>query len=321
MHLVTSRPVPRRSLLFAGIALALTAAARPAPSPVEWSEPARLASRALLLDAAAAGDRLVAVGERGIILVSTDRGASWKQARVPTRTLLTGVFMHDAKLGWAVGHDETILRTHDGGGTWELLHSDPAAEKPLLDIWFRDIDHGFAVGAYGDFLRTDDGGDTWHRQTISQDDFHLNQIAAAGDGTLYIAAEAGHFYRSADGGATWTALPTPYDGSFFGVLPTADGGVLIFGLRGKLFRSADRGTTWTGVATGTEATLMTGLELAPGQIVVAGLAGAVLVSEDSGRTFEGHSRADRLGGVALAALDGRVWLFGEDGPHALEVSR
>ena len=50
-------------------------------------------------------------------------------------------------------------------------------------------------------------------------DFHLNRIVGASGSRLYIAAEAGHLYRSDDAGRTWNELPSPYEGSFFGVLP------------------------------------------------------------------------------------------------------
>lgn len=280
--------------------------------------PARLAPHSLLLDAAERGALWVAVGERGHILTSKDKGVSWSQSPVPTRVLLTAVWMVDERLGWAVGHDETILRTKDGGATWESVYTDPDAERPLLDVWFSDAENGFAVGAYGAFLVTADGGTSWSERPISEDDFHLNALAASADGTLYIAAEAGHLYRSDDRGATWRALPSPYDGSFFGVLPLADGALLAYGLRGELFRSTDRGENWTAVASGTQATLMSGLELGGGRVVIAGLAGALLVSDDSGMTFRGSPQADRKGNVALLGAPGRLVLFGEGGARPLE---
>ena len=95
---------------------------------------------------------MVVVGERGIVLLSDDRGATWKQAKVPTRALLTAVYFHDARLGWVVGHDETILRSEDGGETWTRTHAAPDREQPLLDVWFKDTDTGFAFGAYGTIL-------------------------------------------------------------------------------------------------------------------------------------------------------------------------
>ena len=105
-----------------------------------------------------AGSRLVVVGERGHVLLSDDDGASWAQASVPVRVLLTAVHMRGERTGWAVGHDATILRTRDGGETWTPVHRAPEEELPLLDVWFRDQSVGFAVGAYGYFLATRDGG-------------------------------------------------------------------------------------------------------------------------------------------------------------------
>ena len=134
----------------------------------EQAAKAPLAASSLLLDAAARDGVVVAVGERGHILVSTDEGRSWRQADVATRALLTGVFMHDARLGWAVGHDEVVVRTRDGGLTWERVHSAPEHEKPLLDVWFADARTGLAVGAYGGLLATRDGGDTWDAEPRSR---------------------------------------------------------------------------------------------------------------------------------------------------------
>src|ERR1044071_614770 len=56
-----------------------------------------LASSSLLLDLSMAGSRMVAVGERGHVLLSDDQGATWRQAKsVPTRAMLTAVFFIDA---------------------------------------------------------------------------------------------------------------------------------------------------------------------------------------------------------------------------------
>ncbi|MCM2268972.1 MAG: YCF48-related protein [Thermoanaerobaculia bacterium] len=314
-------------MLRAAVAALLVIAATAAPAPAagesggQRSIPARLAPRSLLLDGDSRGALAVAVGERGHVLVSRDGGASWTQADVPTRAMLTGVYLHDESLGWAVGHDETIVRTRDGGATWELVRSAPEAERPLLDVWFRDAGHGFAVGAYGAFLVTADGGSTWEERPIAADDYHLNQIAVAADGTLYLAAEAGHVYRSDDGGESWTALATPYEGSYFGALPLADGAVLVFGLRGHLYRSEDRGATWQEIPTGVEATLMAGLELDGGDVVIAGLAGVLLRSGDGGRSFAAEAFDDRRGHAGVMRAGDVVYLLGDGGTRRLEGGR
>ncbi|MDE0330766.1 MAG: YCF48-related protein [Nitrospinae bacterium] len=287
---------------------------------------ARLAPKSLLLDGASAGARLVVVGERGHVLVSADGGVSWKQARVPVRALLTAVHMHDARIGWAVGHDAVILRTEDGGLTWRVAHHAPEEERPLLDVWFRDERVGFAVGAYGYFLATSDGGHTWKPRTIDKDDFHLNAIVPAGPSRLFIAGEAGAIYRSDDGGGAWRKLPSPYTGSWFSALPLDADRLLLLGLRGSMFRSENGGESWTQVSTRTKATLTGALLVKPGLLLVTGLEGALLVSRDGGRSVSTDAvfrpLTSRLGiSKALALSGGGVLLLGEFGAKRLPGAR
>ena len=280
--------------------------------------PAPLAAKSLLADADAAGPRVVAVGQRGHILFSDDNGASWTQARVPARALLTAVHMHDEKTGWAVGHDAVILRTDDGGGTWRLMHRAPEEERPLLDVWFRDRDTGFAVGAYGYFLATRDGGGTWTSRAVSKDDFHLNEIVPAGEERLFMAAEAGVAYRSDDGGNTWRELPSPYTGSWYGALVLDRDRILLHGLRGRLFRSEDGGESWTRVATGTTATLTDAARLPGGGVLITGLEGVLLTSRDRGGSVSATRLPSREGITsALPLADGSVLLTGEFGVRRL----
>jgi photosystem II stability/assembly factor-like uncharacterized protein len=320
-------------------AIGYSADQAPASAGIEYSEMAHLASRSLLLDAAMAGTRMVIVGERGHVLLSDDQGKQWRQARVPTRATLTGVFFLNAQLGWAVGHDEVILRSEDGGENWTRTHFAPEKQQPLLDVWFADADNGFAFGAYGTILASHDGGRTWTEQifephpllekpalpketTTKKDeydvegaasDMHLNAVAQAADGKLYLAAEAGHLFRSDDAGATWLELPSPYEGSFFGVLPLDGSSVLAFGLRGHLFRSDDAGLTWQPLSVATTAMLTNAVRLDGGAIVITGLAGALLVSRDDGRSFELFAQDDRKGMAAVLAAGTTLVTAGEAG--------
>ncbi len=283
---------------------------------------APLASRSLLLDAACVGDRIWAVGERGHMLFSRDKGRSWSQVQVPTRATLTGVTFHDELTGWAVGHEGIILRTRDGGKQWEAVRSVPDDDRPLLDVWFQDASRGFAIGAYGICLCTDDGGTSWREVRISEDDWHLHHMVRSKSGRLYIAAESGQIYRSDDDGATWITLPSPYEGSFFGLIPLAKDALLVFGLRGHVFRSEDAGKTWKQIPTGTVATLADGLRLSDGRILLAGLAGTVLVSQEQDMAFEPIPGPGRLGVWAVIETDSPgLVCFGEQGATPLALGK
>lgn len=311
--------MPRQwSLSAALIAVALHGAAAGAECGGASIE-APLASRSLLIDGTSVGERLVAVGERGHILVSDDEGGTWRQSRVPTRALLTAVHMHDSVTGWAVGHDAVILRTDDGGDSWQVLHCAPEEERPLLDVWFRDRETGFAVGAYGYFLATRDGGRSWEDRMISEDDFHHNFLVPAGtsgpDGhRLIIAGEAGSIYRSDDGGGTWDRVSSPYAGSWFGGVALDRERLFLAGLKGHLFGSDDGGLSWRQVHTGVGATLTSIARLQSGAILVTGLEGVLLSDSDGSGKFSLsrlQSRTGLSGSIELA--DGRLLLLGEFG--------
>lgn len=258
------------------------------------------ASRVLVLGLATAGARVVAVGERGVILLSDDEGRTWRTARSPASATLTDVRFHDAKLGLAVGHDETILRTEDGGETWAQVHAAPKQNRPLLAVVFVDASRALAAGAYGAWLASADSGRTWQEGRPFESDQHLNALSLAPDGALVVAGETGLLARSTDGGRTFAPLPSPYKGSYFGVLATPDGGLVVHGLRGNVFRSTDNGATWMPVApAGMRATLLGGTLAPDGRVLLVGREGAILASADQGRTFAATRSAD---GKALAAI-------------------
>ncbi len=278
----------------------------------------------LLLDVANAGQRLVAVGQRGHIIYSNDQGKSWTQAKVPTRQLLTAVYFVDAQHGWAVGHDAQILATTDGGETWALQFEDPERESPLIDVWFEDLEHGFAVGAYGTLLETSDGGQSWEDVADlldNEDGAHLNSIIQVKDAGLLIAGEMGMIFRSADNGLTWETLESPYEGSLFGALPLMQSrSLLVFGLRGSVFRSTDFGDSWQQITLPGDGSepfkfgLAGASTLPDGSVVLVGNGGSVAVSHDDGLTFSVSNLADRkpLSSV-VAGADGQLVTVGQGG--------
>ena len=189
---------------------------------------APLAPKSLLLDAARAGGRIVAVGERGHILLSSDSGGSWRQVAAPTQATLTAVHFFDDRLGWAVGHDAVILRSGDGGESWERVNFDPETGTPLFDVYFTDVDHGFAIGAYGLFLESADGGRSWHGVATGTD-VMLTDACRLADGRIIVSGLGGVLLSSGDGGRTFTVHAQPDRRGISAVVAAPDGGVVLVG--------------------------------------------------------------------------------------------
>lgn len=286
------------------------------------SLPSALASQSLMLDVVLAGQRLVAVGERGFILLSEDEGQSWRQVSSPVSVTLTRVVFPSATRGWAVGHAGVVLHTQDGGLSWskqldgeqaarleleaaQQAHSAQPSEqsqqqleaaqllfeegpdKPFLAVHFFDEQQGVILGAYGLAFETRDGGASWQsiRERLDNPSaLHLYDIHELA-GELFIAGEQGLLLRSVDQGLHFAALQSPANGTLFGLLATDAQGLLAFGLRGKTYLSEDHGDSWRTVPNNLPVTLTAGARLADGSLMLVDESGRTLISRDHGHSF------------------------------------
>jgi photosystem II stability/assembly factor-like uncharacterized protein len=301
------------ALLLAALALLPSAAGAQGAVQPALERPAltvRHPERAVLLGAARAGARVVAVGERGIALFSGDEGQHWEQARVPVSVTLTAVRFADPMHGYATGHGGTVLGTSDGGQSWkrvldgrqiaqvmlaaakasgdaaalksaERLVAD-GADKPLLDLLVFDAKRVLVVGAYGIALFTNDSGATWNTWRARLDnpkELHLYAVRQRGD-RIVIAGEQGLVLQSVDRGANFKRLTTPYAGSYFTAVLPDDKTTVVAGLRGNAWRSADLGATWSLVPSPGPVSIIASAIGADGDLLLANQAGFVLVLAD-----------------------------------------
>jgi len=273
----------------------------------------------LMLDAVDTGKTLVAVGERGSILVSTDQGASWTPGATTFKSTLTCVcFDADGRQGWAAGHDGLILATRDGGQSWNLSYRSQDPENSFLDIAIIAPGRILAVGAFGLAMESRDWGHNWDPVRIGAGDRHFNHVGRSSKGRILLTGESGLVVESADKGDTWSELPTPYEGSFFGSLELADGRLLIHGLRGHVFISADN-KGWTEVPTPTPSLLACSLRLADGRLLLAGQARCWLIGSGEPLSFKAWNPSLTSGvSCLLQTRSGDLFAFGEAGITRLQ---
>ena len=333
-------------------AILLPLAASAAPESGVLARPAlkaeHLQSRAFLA-LAVAGTRMVAVGERGLVALSDDNGASWRQASSPVSSTLTSVTFVDARLGWAAGHAGIILHTVDGGINWtvqtdgvavarQVQASAPAGDtgmarlaaqlvadgpdKPFLDIRFSDASHGVAVGAYGLAVRTADGGRSWTsfmHLVPNPKGLHLYAARMVND-SVWLAGEQGFLARSADGGASFAQLDTPYRGSYFALAPTGNG-VVVAGLKGNAYQVSQDGAAFTRIEGGPPISFSGVTTLGDGRLAFANQAGQVLLASIDGARLAALPAAPRAPLSALAqAADGRLVLAGAGGLATIDAA-
>jgi len=327
------------------LGLAAAGPARAAGLADSLERPAARVSRpaqAVLLGLAVAGQRLVAVGERGLIVLSDDAGASWRQVATPLSATLTAVRFPTPTHGWAVGHRGVILHTTDGGERWTVqlegrafadraladaqARGDAAAlaearrlqrdgaDKPFLDISFDDAERGIAVGAYNLCARTDDGGRHWQPcmgQLGNPQAAHLYAVARAGD-HVFIAGEQGLLLRGAGHDGRFTAVPLAYAGSLFCIGAAPNGDVVVGGLRGHAFVSTDRGRSFTALPGATAASFSAATHAPSTSLLLATQLGDVLAYDGARRRLVPLPTPPLPSLTGMAAHPSGAWVLTSD---------
>jgi photosystem II stability/assembly factor-like uncharacterized protein len=300
--------------------LLVTAAAAPLSAAVPDTDTALWrATNGLVLGLARAGNRIVAVGSNGTILLSDDEGTTWRLTKSPTDELLTSVVFATPTEGWAVGQDETIIHTTDAGVTWTGQYIKKDSDQTLFSVISLAPGHLFASGAYNLTLETQDGAH-WTEGKIpaTDDDYHLNCAVARGNDIL-VTGEAGHaFIRYA---GAWTPLKLPYDGSQFACALGADGSFYSFGLRGTAFRALPGARDWTRLVSNTQRSFFGAANLSNGSIAIVGSNGLLaLFDPATNRMRELPSpTADTLSAV-IEAHGGKLIVAGDDGVQLVDPS-
>lgn len=180
-----------------------------------------------------------------------DGGVSWTQVSLPSGSKVTSLHWIDEKDAYAIG-PETLLRTKDGGTTWE-------ARPIAAGNTFNSIDCAslseciLTVTAGNELVKTTDGGET---DTVKTTSSSLIYGAAYASQTQIVAVGAsGATVLSSDGGATFTPSSSDIGGEYSELRAGPDGIVLAPGAKGDLALSGDSGQTWRVVSTQTSADL------------------------------------------------------------------
>lgn len=202
------------------------------------------------------------------IFITSDGGTTWRETvifrptdfRNNTPTFLSIRFA-DKKRGYAVGSilnskdyviDSLVMRTTDGGATWQRLVVPSKLELFHLD--FNGSSHGWIVGDNGLILATSDYGDTWRVQKSGTTNALYN-VDFRDDNEGYAVGEAGTILRTENGGGMWQKVQTSFTGSFMRVDFADDKNGLIAGHGGLILNSSDKGRTWARMESNTKKSL------------------------------------------------------------------
>jgi photosystem II stability/assembly factor-like uncharacterized protein len=257
----------------------------------------------------------------GVILGTSDGGATWQVQASLKRVALSCVTFIDDQQGWAAGGRGTILHTADGGQTWTAQKS--GVKSRIEAVAFMDAQHGFAGCAEGFLLSTTNGGATWKRLAPRGLEFAaVSSLSVGADGKLWALVGGrnvyGNFPRlwsSADGGRTWRHAKVDFRWAIWGLAVQGDDVYAVgpveedFGAgdASRVLASHDGGRTWEQHVTGVA---QLGAVAAGGPGALCAVGDVTVTSADGGATWQGRSTRGQSTGSIDMVGPAEAWAVG-----------
>ncbi len=225
------------------------------------------------------------VGDSGLVLVTADGGKTWAKKEINMRPpgaaarqrsgagggppagfggggspTFYNIYFVNEKIGYITGARGAILKTEDGGKTWnrKIARSEAARQNNnprrggirahLMGIQMISETVGFIVGSENTILKTTDGGETWvgssERARVGETRNNLENIWFVSPTTGWIIGSYGTLLHTTDGGETWEKQKAGFDNNLFGIHFFDEKTGWICGQEGLILHTSDGGKTW-----------------------------------------------------------------------------
>lgn len=248
---------------------------------------------AAILTHVAEWDRSTAwiAGNGGIILKTTNGGATWTPQASGVADNIRGAFVQSSTDVVMVGYNGRILRTTTGGTSWSPVASPTV--RNLDDVTAVDSTTMLAVGGDSGLpvvLRSTTSGASWTDVTPGALAEAISAVSMANASRGWFVGGSGTVYRTDDGGLTWVVqnILACNTSDVRGVAAISTTVVVAVGHLGRICRSTDAGATWSLIPSGTAENLWDIDRAADGALWVVGRSATsspVLRSLDDGATW------------------------------------
>ena len=178
------------------------------------------------------------------LLVVASR-AQFTQVHIgPAGSSLEAIHLLGSGTGYAAGKDGALLKSIDGGLSWNTLSSGSGAY--LFGVSFLDPVTGYTSGGGATLLKTADGGDTWSPLALPFTECAY-QVQPMNDTLVYSGGWGGYFFRSTNSGADWSisSVDPDYQGWIFAMRFLNNDTGYVAGADGRIYRTVNSGLDWS----------------------------------------------------------------------------
>ncbi|MEO8016952.1 MAG: YCF48-related protein [Pseudomonadota bacterium] len=194
------------------------------------------------------GKLLLATSALGRFLTSEDDAASWDLMQVSTKAFFTGCALDPLRGAIVmIGHNGDVLRSPDGGHTWEGGDIAFDGRKNFLSAIHFDERSGslIVLDQAGRLARSTDGGAHWDKVSADIHGEVHGLIDDASRGRVIAFGTGGMIASSTDAGLNWSDARSSLDMSLRDIAATPRGDALVATSKlGDVIRSVDGGSSW-----------------------------------------------------------------------------
>ncbi len=192
-------------------------------------------------------DVIMAVGDYGVVVTSTDNGASWQRHVLPGRRAMVAVDSCPDGSFAALDTRRGVWLADAQGGSFERLEAD--TREVLSSVTCAPDGTLWLTGSFSTLVYSRDRGRTW--ESVTQDeDLQFSVLQFFDEDNAVVVGEFGGFMFTEDGGATWQRGPDiPNEFYPLGMYFQDRDNGWVAGLGGVILATTDGGESWTEQAT------------------------------------------------------------------------
>jgi photosystem II stability/assembly factor-like uncharacterized protein len=211
-----------------------------------------------------------------------------------------------------------ILKTTNGGVTW--TNQNISSPFGLVNLFFTNADTGIIIGGNGTILRTIDGGITWTSQNSGVSD-NLYNICFVNSNIGYVVGDHGIILKTTDAGISWNKQNSGTSNYLQAVcfVDSSNGYVTTGNVDGKFLKTTNGGISWDLYNTGANEYILDISFMDINHGIAVGPNGLILLTTDQGMTWE-TQKSGTYNGLYAVAKAGDNWVIVGDHGTILKSS-